>query len=361
MSEKKSLVYLNTAACGLIPEPIMQAGFSWYSSFTINGSTSSERWRNELQTSIKADAAALLNTAPKNVALIPNFSFTLNAVVQSLKGDEKVLLYRKDYPSLYIPFVINNFDITWIDDEDGFFIDPEKISAVIKEKKINIVAISHVQYQSGFRADLAQLGNICRDNNALLIVDATQSLGAIETDMSALPVDVLIASNYKWMNAGYGNGLLYMNETFLATYPPKISGNNSQTFRFTDDGYVNEVSINNYEPGSLDMFGFMIMQASLAEKNKTGIRQIAQHNFGLAQKLLSGLASLPVRVIGGQALENRCSIISVEETGGLHAWLSQNNIITTLRNGLVRISAHYYNTDEDIDAILHCISDWSKR
>ncbi len=150
MKENSSTVYLNTAACGRIPKSVLQPGIDLYRNFEAVSSTASEEWKGAAYTNIKADVAQFMGAAPETVALIPNCSWGINAVVQALKGSERVLLYKKDFPSVYIPFVVNKFDIVWIDDEDGFLIDLGKIEALVKEEKIDIVAISHVQWLSGF-------------------------------------------------------------------------------------------------------------------------------------------------------------------------------------------------------------------
>jgi cysteine desulfurase/selenocysteine lyase len=355
------VVYLNTAACGLIPEAATQAGINLYKNFQTSSSPAAEYWRDVRYAEIKRNVAGFMHAPEKNIAFIPNFSFAINAIVHSLKGNENILLYRNDFPSLYLPFVLNHFNITWIEDESGFGIDMEKIAAAIKEQKIDIVVISHVQWNSGFKIDLKALGDICKEHNALFIADATQSLGAVDIRVEELPVDVLISSNYKWMNAGFGSGLMYMNDTFLAKYPPKTIGNASRTFRPADGGFDFENTVNNYEPGSLDQFGFIIMDHSINEKNRTGMQAIEQHNMQLSQRLVSGLAELPVELIGGDTEINRSAIVSVKEAPGLHPFLLQNNIITTLRSGIIRASIHSHNTGADIDAILSCIRDWSRK
>ncbi|MBO9620045.1 MAG: aminotransferase class V-fold PLP-dependent enzyme [Niabella sp.] len=354
-------VYLNTAACGLIPETVQQAGADFYKDFATNSAAAAEHWRDVQRFEIKETIARFMGAAKENVALIPNFSYGINAIVQTLKGDEKVLLYKKDFPSVYIPFVINNFDIVWIDDEDGFLISLEKIEALIREQKINLVAISHVQWQSGFKLDIKTLCSICKQNNVHTIIDATQSLGALHIDIQDIDPDILISSNYKWMNAGFGSGILYMNDAFAQQYPAVISGMHSNTFRFANNQFdFDGRGIDNYEPGSANMFGGTILNAAIEEKNKIGIAAIEAHNAALATTVLEKLSAFPVQLVGPAEMSNRSAIVVVKEERGLHQHLSNNNIITTGRNGLVRISMHYYNTITDVDALVSCIREWAQ-
>ncbi|MGJ7030997.1 aminotransferase class V-fold PLP-dependent enzyme [Niabella hirudinis] len=348
--------YLNTAGCGLIPPSVSAAGTQLYQGFEQNSSAAAEHWRDVEVLQIKKNVAAFMGAAPGNIALVPNFSHALNSIVQALTGQEKILLYKKDFPSVYAPFVINNFNIVWIDDTDGFTIDLNQIASIIKKQQIDIIAISHVQWHSGFRLDLGDLCSICRQHQALSIIDATQSLGAMELQIPEIQPDVLIASNYKWMNAGFGNGILYMNDAFAQRYPAKINGFNSGTLRMTETGFSFDRGIANYEPGSLNMLGFTLLNKAIEEKNKTGLAYIEAHNTGLAKLLLHHISGLPVTLVGPAAWENRCSILVLKDERGLHQRLTQNNIVTTGRNGMVRISIHYYNTEADIQMLVSCLS-----
>src|SRR5205085_11541602 len=140
----------------------------------------------------------------KNVAMIPNFSWAMNAIVQSLKGTEKVLLYKNDFPSVTEPFRVNKFDITWVEDTDGFTLSMEQIEECITGRRVDMVVISHVMWQSGYTLDIATVGRLCKEHEVIFIVDATQSLGSLHVDIANLGADVFISSNYKWMNAGFG-------------------------------------------------------------------------------------------------------------------------------------------------------------
>ena len=345
-------IYFNTAGCGLISAAATAAGAALYRGFEKNAAAASEYWRDVSSLQIREQIAAFMDAQKEQIALVPNFSYAMNAVVQSLKGDEKVLLYKKDFPSVFIPFIIHQFDVTWIDDENDFFIDLDTIKTVIREKNINLVAISHVQWMSGFKLDIKALCTFCRENNVRTIIDGTQSLGAFDISMQDLQPDVFIASSYKWLNAGFGTGVLYMNPDFGKNFPPKVSGAHSSSFSYADNQFQFNTSVSNYEPGSVDMFGFSVLNKSIEEKMATGMPAITQHNTTLTQQFLDGLSGLPVQVIGGGSTTNRSSIVVLKDENGLAAQLAKNNIVITARHGKVRVSFHYYNTGAEVDLLI---------
>ncbi len=353
MSTNTHTIYLNTAACGLVPAATIAAATELYKALEANSSTRAEHWRFEEETPIREAIAAFLNAPADEVAMIPNFSWAMNAVVQSLKGDERVLLYKRDYPSLLEPFRINKFDITWVDAPDEFNIDVAAIEEAIVNHKVDIVAISHVQWTSGYLLDIKYIGDLCKAHGVLFFVDATQSMGAQSIDLSVLHIDVFAASNYKWMNAGFGTGVLRIKKDFLAKYPPVVGGNNS--YRIIDGVMQYRPSIISYEPGHPNMYGLTVLNTAIKHKQELGVANIAKSNAALMQQLLDGIAPLPVATIGKFTMENRAAFVLLKDENGLGDWLKQHGIVVTQRNGLLRISTHYYNTAAEVAAFIECI------
>lgn len=348
--------YLNTASCGLVPPETLEAANKLYEGFTSNSSTCSEGWRLDNEERIRRTIADFIGAPAGNVAKVPNFSWAINGIVQSLRGDERVLLYARDYPSFLEPFRINNFDITWVDAPDGFNININDIHDAITNKTVDIVALSHVQWSSGYRIDLKTIGDLCHKHGVIFIVDATQSLGANVINLAELHVDVFAASNYKWMNAGFGTGILYITDSFLRRYPPVIGGHNSYQMVGNEWKYV--PSILSYEPGHPNMFGLTVLESAIQYKNKLGVANIEKHNRSLTQQFLTGIQGTSVRILGPHTMDNRSSIVHLIDENGLGDWIKQHNIVITQRNGLLRVSIHYYNTEEDVRALVDCIANW---
>lgn len=359
MSTNTQTIYLNTAACGIVPATTAAAANELYKAFEANASTRAEHWRFQEETPIRETIAAFLNVPVDEIAMVPNFSWAMNAVVQSLKGDERVLLYKHDYPSLLEPFRINGFDITWVDAHDEFNIDIATIEDAIVNKSVDIVAISHVQWTSGYRLDVKRIGDLCKQHGVLFFVDATQSMGANVIDLSVLHTDVFAASNYKWMNAGFGTGVLRIKKEFLAKYPPVVGGNNS--YRVIDGIMQYRQSILSYEPGHPNMYGLTVLNAAIKHKQALDVAKIAASNEKLTQLLLDNIKDLPVKLIGDFTTNNRAAIVILKDENGLGDWIKQHNIIVTQRNGLLRISMHYYNTEAEVMTMANCLRSFYNR
>lgn len=343
------MIYFNTASCGLLSEESIAQSNKLYHEMLTESSTAAEALRETGFPRIREGVARFMGAPVANLAFVPNFSYALNSLVQSLKGTEKVLLYKHDFPSVLEPFRINNFDITWIDSPDGFTIDTAELKRLLFANKIDLLVISHVQWLSGYTLDLEAIGSFCREHGITFIVDATQSLGALSIDVSRLPVDVLISSNYKWMNAGFGTGVMYASDEFLEKYPPVIGGYGS--YVMTDGGMKLLPGIRCYEPGHTNFHGLLVLEAAVNKKLEMGIDAIQGHNRRLTKQLLDGLANTPI--LGPATLDNRCSIVMLkDESGNLHKHLLANNILAIRRDGYIRISFHMHNTQEEVALLI---------
>lgn len=349
----QNIVYLNTASCGLVPPGTLAAANKLYAELEHNSSTRAEAWRFNEEGRIRETIASFLNVPAKNIAMIPNFSWAINGIVQSLKGTEKVLLYKGDYPSFLEPFRINKFDIAWVDAPDGFHIDIDFIKDCITGKRVDIVALSHVQWSSGYKIDLKEIGDLCKQYGVLFMVDATQSIGAHVIDLSELNIDVFASSNYKWMNAGFGTGELFIADSFLDKYTPVVGGHNS--YKMIDGVMQYVSSVQSYEPGHPNMFGLTVLESAIKHKMELGVAYIQAHNSKLCQLFLDEIKDLPLAILGDYHMQHRSSIVMLKDENGLGEWIKQHNIVVTHRNGLLRVSMHYYNTEEDVMAIANCL------
>ena len=339
-------IYLNTASCGLLPDTHTAAANQLNSAFASDASNHAEHWRDVEQPLVRQAVADFLQVQAANVALVPNFSWAMNGLVHSLRGDEKVLLYTSDYPSLTTPFKLNDFDITWINEKDDFLIDTTELKQLLVDNEIEILAISHVQWLSGFKIDLQDIAGFCREHDIWLIVDATQSMGAMPIYPAELDIDVFIASNYKWMNAGFGTAVMYMGNEFHTAYTPKVGGNNS--FTMVDGKMQYLPSVQSYEPGHPNMFGFTILKSAIEHKLSLGLQHIEQHNRKLTELLLNSLTGLNVQLIGEASADNRASMVFLRDKGGLLQFIKERGVLVSGRMGHVRISMHYYNTEDDV-------------
>lgn len=348
-------IYLNTAGTGLLSPQAIKKAKSFMDKTLQDPSEVFLGWLENDLPRLRKAAARLFDTADNQIAFSPNFSFALSSVIQSLEGRaKKVLLYNDDYPSLNLPFELGKFEVHYINSYDGFHISTEDILQIIKKEKIEIVALSHVQFLTGFKIDIKSIGKYCKANGIVFIVDGTQSMGATPINFDRLPVDVLIGSSYKWLNGGFGSAILCIKNTFIEKYPPRIAGFGSLDKSAGQWQY--RPSNKSFEPGHLNAPALLQLQEGIDDKLKTGLETIHSHNTALAQKLQERLLQLPIDIIGTDDFENRLHILVFKAGKSIADYLKERRFAITWRKENIRVSPHFYNTEEDIDAFVEAIS-----
>lgn len=355
--ESKKLIYFNTAGSGLLSKASIKAACTFQQATQINSSAVFLKWLLETLPEFRKKTARLLGASENEVAFVPNFSFGLLPIIDNLKPHlHKVLLYRDDYPSLNMPFELGGFEASYVDSSDGYHIHLEDIKNAIDQNKPEIVAISEVQFLTGFRTDIQELGKYCRTKGIVFIVDGTQSTGAINHRFSEMDVDVMISSSYKWLNGGFGSAVLCIKEDFLKKFPPVFAGYASM--QISPDSWEYNPSIKSFEPGHLNASGLLQLEKAIDEKLEIGLDKIEQHNQKLIKKLLDGLSALPFKIKGCKKLEERLSIVCFEAEEALYNHLTQLGFAFTWRKGLIRVAPHFYNTEEEIEELIRALKEY---
>lgn len=356
-SEEQKIIYFNTAGSGLLSKASIEAAGAFQQATQFDSSKVFLQWLLETLPEFRKKTAKLLGASENEVAFVPNFSYGLLPVIDSLKRHlHKVLLYKEDYPSLNMPFELSGFEVSYVESPDGYHIPLDEIKNAIDKNKPEIVAISEVQFLSGFRTDISALGKYCKEKDIVFIVDGTQSTGAINHHFSEMNVDVMISSSYKWLNGGFGSAILCIKEDFLKKFPPVFAGYGSM--KMSPDHWEYEPSIKSFEPGHMNASGLLQLEKAIDEKLEIGLDKIEQHNQTLIKKLLDGLTPLPYKIKGCKKLEERLSIVCFEADETLYNYLTGKGFAFTWRKGMIRVAPHFYNTEEEIEELIQALKDY---
>ena len=350
---KNTRAYFNTAGTGLVAPSTKKVFIDTFDLFQQGNNKAFFNWRENRMEDIRKNYAFFLGAETNELAFVPNFSTGLNFLLASLEKKCKVLLYEHDYPSLTLPFELQGFDVFKFTHDENYCLNIKEIEILIKNNGVKILAISQVQYLTGYKIDLASLAEICRDNKVILIVDGTQSIGALNFSFKNSGVDVLIGSNYKWMNAGFGTGFICIRNGFLDKHIPKVAGFGS--FHLTEEGPKYSPSINSYEPGHLNFYGIEALDDAINIKLNVGLKNIENHISSLIETLVKGLEERKMNIAGTYELKNKAGIVCLYENDKLYQAFEENKISCTNRGGFIRLSVHFYNTEEDVDLLLQTI------
>lgn len=304
-------------------------------------------------------AAAMIGAEQSRLAFVLNTSEGLNILAQGLswKAGDRVLLVDREFPSNVYPFLNlahRGVEIDWVPQVDGR-VDLDDVERAMTPRT-RLVAVSWVQFLSGFRIDLRALRAICERHDALLSVDAIQGIGAVRLDLRETPVDFLSAGAQKWQLGPQGVGIIYVSESaqqrIAQAHCGWISVQNAWDFfdyrldlqpdaRRYENGTFNSIGITGYH-GALRLFeeiGYDRVAALVRENNTYTLRRARELGFD---------------VITPEEEDARAGIVTFRHPRAeeMQQHLHAQRMIVSARVGHVRISPHCYNTAEEIDAVL---------
>lgn len=340
-------IYANTAASGLLSEDLLEWRQEHELDYLIKGSLFTSKANAKLEQTRNV-VGNFFNCNPSNVALLPCFSIGLNMLLEGLDKKESVLLLSSDYPSLNLPFQSRGFPVSYLEPTTDL---EERIYTTIKNKGATVLAISIVQWLNGLLIDLSFLKQLKKDFPELMIlVDGTQFLGTQAFDFEDSGIDVLGSSAYKWLLSGYGNGLLMVKEGIKPRFSLQTKGYGSA--RNTVEEAQHRSFCKHLEPGHLDALAMGSMEFSLNFLNAIGMENVGNKLQELSLKAKEGFAALGLLEEAVLHREKHSTIFNIKGNQKIYEHLKQNEVVASLRGDGIRISFHFYNTLEEVDAIL---------
>ena len=307
-------------------------------------------------------AARLINAAAEDIAAGSSATELLCSLAWAVspEKEQNVVSTEIVFPSTVYPWqrVANSTGCEIrLAKEKSNFIHTDDIIALI-DLHTAVVCISHVEYGNGQTFDLQLLAEAAHEHDALLVVDATQSAGAIPIDVQSCPVDVLISGAYKWLCGPFGAAFMYVAPHLQEKLEPGLVG-----FRSHKNMWDLDASRIDYPQGT-QKFEFSTMAFGCAVGltraidflNEVGVENIFQYNRQLADKLIRGLRSCDAIIISPLDDKDRSSIVTAYfknvDSKEIIKKLKTVQVFVSSRASAIRFSPHLYNTTEDIDSVL---------
>ncbi|GGX05823.1 aminotransferase class V-fold PLP-dependent enzyme [Aquimarina muelleri] len=338
--------YLNTASSGLLYDSLLDFRQEHDFDFLVGGSMFRDEQHLFLN-SVRKTIASFFKGSSNNLILTPNFSLGFNTILNGLEKSKKVLLLEGDYPS--INFATENKDFEAVYAKIDISLE-KNIEDAIKKHSPNVFAFSLVQYLNGIIIDLDFIKKLkAQYPDILFIADGTQFCGTKVFDFSTSGIDILGCSGYKWLLGGYGNGFILFNDNILNQITP-ISYTNAASTSSHAPSYTSLQA--RFECGHLDTLNFGSLQYSLNFLTKIGLSKIEEHLNELCSYAKSEFTKLNLLEDTVANRKKHSTIFNIKGDQKLHAYLKNQNIITSLRGNGLRISLHLYNTIEDIETVL---------
>ncbi|HEX8746660.1 MAG TPA: aminotransferase class V-fold PLP-dependent enzyme [Pyrinomonadaceae bacterium] len=356
------LAYLNHAAVSPPPTLALEAVRAQMADVAANGSLNYRSWV-AVKERARTLAAGMIGARPEQLAFMRNTSDGLSTIANGMRwrAGENVVTFRGEFPSNIYPWLrlsaAHGVEVRMCEERQGR-IDLDELIGLIDDRT-RVVAISQVQYASGFRADLERLGRAARKHDALLVVDVIQGMGVMPLDVEAELVDAAAGACHKWLLTPEGVGLLYLSDRALERVEPTLVGwvsvpDPEDYGNFEQDWNRGALP---WETGTAPTAVLHGLEASLSLLTETGVERIAAHLEELTDYLCERLGARDYEIVSSRRAGEKSQIVCIRHRGertpmSLYAHLKRQNVIVAPRGDRLRIAPHLYNTVQDIEALL---------
>jgi selenocysteine lyase/cysteine desulfurase len=353
---RERLIYLNHAAVAPLCKPAADAMKHLADDCMQFGSRHYNQWLDAYE-GLRVAAARLVGADRSEIALVKNTSEGIATVAMGLdwKPGDRMVAFLEEFPANYYPWKRlekSGIHVTWLSVEDPL----DKIADAARGAKL--LAISFVQFLSGYRAPIQSIGEICLANSCIYLVDAIQGLGAFPLDVKTCHIDALASDGHKWLLGPEGCGILYINQALQDRVEPvefgwtNVAGYNDYASR---DMALRQ-DAGRYECGTLNTIGCFGLRASIELLLEVGIGKIAPVVQNLGDRIADGVVKKGYELLGTRTPETGAGIVSFRKPGveasEIVRQLAVAGIAAAPRAGWVRTSPHFYITPNDIDRML---------
>ena len=339
-----------------LPRPVQVAITAFAEEACEQGTAHYSEWLKETEI-VRARFAKLINADPGEVAFVKNTSEGLSIVANGIDWQEgdNVVVPDIEFPANVYPWMNlkrRGVEVRFVKAVRGR-VPFEQITAQVNSRT-RVLSISSVEFNSGFRNDLKRIGEFCKEKEIYFCVDAIQSLGVIPMDVKACHIDFLAADGHKWMLSVEGLGGFYISKEVLDDIHPAVVGWDSviNSADYGNYDFTLKPDASRFEEGSFNTLSIYAFGAALALLLETGIEHIEQRVLHLGDHIIKHLQERKLKILSSTEPGERSG--SVCFAGGidykkLASFLRENHVIVSVRDHFVRISPHFYNTEDEID------------
>jgi len=308
-------------------------------------------------------AAELIGASPEEIALTINTGFGLSLAARALplRPGDIVLASDKEFPANVYPWMrLKDSGVTlelapttaegWPD--EAHLLDR------LSDPRVRVLAVSLVQFSNGYTVNLARLSAATRASGTYLVIDAIQGVGQLPVDVTKTPVDILACGAQKWLLSPWGSGFVYVRRELVREMSPSITGwmafEGTEDFtRLTEYRDTLRGDARRFELITLPYQDFAGMNASLGLLLSAGIQRIAEHLRALHAPVLAWAGRHEVRVLSPRG-ERGSGILCVQppDVGEAFRRLKAARVISSMREGGIRLSPHLYNTVDEMERVV---------
>jgi len=326
-----------------------------------------DHWARDEADRVRELVARLISASPETIALTRSTAHGISVLAQGLdwKTGDNVVGATGEYPANVYPWMAleaRGVELRQAKAIEGRITADAVFSLV--DSRTRVVALSHVEFWNGFRVDVESIGAECRRRGIVFAVDVMQSVGALTVDVARMPIDFCAAGAGKWLMGPPGIGFCFCVPEMLERLRPVIVGSASVVApdRYFDYNLTFAPSARRFEESVVSLLDTAAFGAALDLLLEVGRDVIEQRVLGLAARLAEGLAGAGCEIVEPwpRTRAESSGIVSFRKPGiGAAAVLrdlAAAHVIARTHRDFVRLSPHFYNTEEEVDRVLEVLS-----
>ncbi|NPV12479.1 MAG: aminotransferase class V-fold PLP-dependent enzyme [Ignavibacteria bacterium] len=353
------MIYFNHASTGPIPDFTVKA----INKYLEQRSEDSIDNYNEILAITKETkelVAKFINTTSDRIAFVDNVSNAMNLLAQGLQWnkDDEIILFDIEFPANVYPFLNlekQGVKVKILPTKNGKIIFDEIRKNITDKTKL--LSISHIQFLSGYRADLEQIGKLCKENGIIFAVDAIQSFGVVNIDVQRMNIDFLASGIQKWFLGLEGTTIVYVSKELQDKINQKYVGwlSVKDAWNILDYKLELDETAHRFENGTLNYAGIVSLNPNIKFFISLGINEIEKEIIENTKYLINLLETDQFYFLFKPDKDYQMSgivSIKVDNPENVFQQLKQRKIHISVREGYLRFSPHFYNTREEIETVV---------
>ena len=354
-------IYINSCSQGALSDAVRDAYARYLDDWDERGAPW-DYWV-EKAADVGRAFASLVNADPDEVAVTASVSAGVSTLASGLRyaGRSKLVLTDLEFPTIgqiWHAQKLRGARVVHVEPGEDGSIPFDRFQAAIDDDTL-LVSITHVSYRTGALLEVERIAELAHERGALVLLDAYQSAGSVPLDVKRLGVDFLAAGTVKYMLGSAGLGFLFARRDVVERIWPTATGwfADEDIFKMDHRDYSPARTAARFQAGTPPIPSIYAGVAGIGLLQETGVDEIRQHVLELNSRLLEGLDGLRATVATPRRPKRRGALVCVKSTDApaLVAALGREGIVTSERDGSLRISAHLYNSADDVDAVLEAL------
>ncbi len=352
-------VYTNSCSQGALSDEVRAAYAQYLTDWDDKGAPW-DLWVERAE-STRARFARLLNATPDEIAVTTSVSAGVSSLLSGLRhpeGRNKIVISDFEFPTIgQITHAqeLMGRKVEHVAAAPDATIPLERLAEAIDDET-GLVCITYVSFRNGTKTDVKEVIRRAHEVGALVLVDAFQAVGAVPIDVRDLDVDFVAGGTLKYLLASAGLAFLYCRADLLPEITPTVTGwfADEDIFAMDIDDYSPSPTARKFESGTPPIPNIYAGIAGMDLMHEIGIEATERHVAGLTEQLVTGLDRIGATMVTPRDPNQRGPMIAVATTdeGAMVAALREDNILTSPRDGNVRLSFHCYNSEEDIERVI---------